>query len=414
LDRLESPDFDYRENTCRFGVGQSFKKLTLHVSAELGETENKLDDSTSDTRRYTASAYFRPTKKQYYSGYVYYDKNCDFSGENRRSTTVGVSANYEIANRTSFNLILQTNYHQDSSGGDRDNLQLSISHTFANNHQLSILARHTRYKDSSVEDNTAFAVQYTIPLGLPVARKKSVGSVRGYVYDEETRNPINDCLLRLTRHDEVPSRGQNVLTAVTDGAGNFTFPSVSYGIYSLSVDTASIGMNRIPSQKTPIELVVKGGKETAVIIPVTRATQLSGKIMVYGYEKNYNKMNLSSKSGADEHSYIVAKNSSYGEGDRLVEEHGLTNAVVELRDDSEVRRIVTDNQGRFVFDQIRPGRWTLKIDSESLPEYHYFEKEIYEVELEPGQKSEIFIKVLPKKRRINIIAEPQTLIEESH
>lgn len=403
-DRLDSPAFDYQEDTFRFGIGQSFEKLTLHASAELGETENELDDSTSNSERYTASAYFRPTKKQYYSGYVYYDKNSDFTGESRRSTTVGVNARYEIANKTSVNLNFQTNDYQGLSHGDRDNLELRLNHTFANDHQLSVVVRHTRYRNSHIEDDTALAVQYVIPLGLPVARKKSVGSVKGYVYDEETRKPISDCLLRL-----------NGLTAVTDKAGNFTFPSVSRGVYSLSVDTASIGMNRIPSQKTPIELVVRGGEETPVLIPVTRAAQLSGKVMVYDYKRSHNKIASGDKNiGTDERSYIVGKDSSYGEGDKLVEDRGLANTVIELRNSSEVRRIVTDNQGCFEFDQVRPGGWTLKIDSDNLPEYYYFEKGIFELELKPGQKMEIFTKVLPKKRRIRIIAEPQTLFEELH
>lgn len=403
-DRFNNPAFDYRENTSRFGIGQSFKKLTLYASAELGETENKLDGSTSNLERYTASAYFRPTKRQYYSGYIYYDKNSDFTGEGRRSTTVGVNARYEIANRTSFNLTFQTNDQQGLSHGDRDNLELGLNHTFANNHQLSVVARHTRYRNSYMKDNTALAVQYVIPLGLPVARKKSVGCVKGYVYDEETQNPIGDCLLRL-----------NGLTAVTNKAGNFTFPSVSCGKYCLSVDTASIGMSRIPSQKTPIELAVKGGEETPVIIPITRATQLSGRVIVYDYERNHDKVTSSDKYiGADEDGYIVGADSSYGKGDKLIESHGLANTVIELRDSSEVKRIVTDNQGYFAFDQVRPGRWTLKIDSDNLPEYYYFENGIFELELKPGQKMEIFIKVLPKKRRIRIIAEPQTLVEELH
>ena len=401
-DQLDSPAFDYQENTFRFGVGQSFKKLTLRGSAELGETENRLDSTTSNLERYTASAHFSPTNKQSYSGYLYYDKNSDFTGEDRRSTTVGLDARYKISDRTFFSLAFQTNDYQGSAQGGRDNLELMLSHTFANNNKLSLVARQTRYKTSGMENDTALMVQYTIPLGLPVARKKSIGSVKGYVYDEETQNPIPNAVLRL-----------NGLTAVTDKAGNFTFPSVSPGIFYLSVDTASIGMNRISSQKTPIQLAVQGGEKIPVIIPVTRAAQLSGRIMVYSYEKNVNRTTLSEKpSGTNEPRYVAGKGSGYGEGDKLVEDHGLRNTIVELRNNSEVRRTITDNQGCFEFEEVRPGKWTLKIYSDNLPEYHYFEKDTFELELKPGQKVEISAKVLPKKRRIRIITEPQTLLEE--
>ncbi len=401
-DQLDSPKFDYQDNTFRFGVGQSFKKLTLRGSAELGETKNKLDHTTSDSEKYTASAHFSPTNKQSYSGYLYYDKNSDFTGEDRRSTTVGVSARYKIAKRTSFSYALRTNDYQGSAQGGRDNLELRLSHTFANENKLSILARQIRYKNSNSEDDTAVMIQYTIPLGPPVARKKSIGSVKGHVYDRETQNAIGNAILRL-----------NGSTAVTDKAGNFRFPSVRPGIYHLSVDTASIGMNRIPTRKTPIKLTVRGGKKTSVIIAVTQAARLLGRIMVYGYEKNVNKTTLSEKpSNTNEPRYVVGKDSGYGEGDKLVEDHGLANTIVELRNSSEVRRTVTDSQGCFEFEEVRPGKWTLKIYSDNLPEYHYFEKDIFELELKPGQRKEISAKALPQKRRIRIIAEPQTILEE--
>lgn len=400
-DQLDNPAFDYQDNTFRFGIGQSFKKLTFRASAELGETENKLDGTTSNLQRYTASASFRPTKRQSYSGYLNYNKNSDFTGEDRRSTTIGLNARYKIAKRTSLSLALQTNNYQSRVQTGRDNLELRLSHTFANNNRLSVLARQIKYKNSTSEDDTAVMIQFTIPFGLPVARKKSIGSVKGYVYDEETQNPIHNAVLRL-----------NGLTAVTNKAGNFTFPSVSRGISYLSVDTASIGMNRIPSQKTPIQLAVQGGEKIPVIIPVTRSAQLSGKVMVYSYEKNVNGTTVSKEpSGTNEPRYVTGKNGGY-EANKLVEGIGLRNTIVELRNSSEVRRAITDNKGCFGFEEIRPGKWTLKIYSDNLPEYHFFEKDTLELELKPGQRREISAKVLPKKRRIQIIAEPQTILEE--
>ncbi|MCJ7730640.1 MAG: hypothetical protein MUO27_12320, partial [Sedimentisphaerales bacterium] len=88
------------------------------------------------------------------------------------------------------------------------------------------------------------------------------------------------------------------------------------------------------------------------------------------------------------------------------------NATVEIKSNSEIKRTDTDNQGGFVFEELRPDKWTLKIYSDNLPEYRYLEEDTFELELRPGQKEEISAKVLPRKRRIHIIAEPQTLLEE--
>ena len=109
---------------------------------------------------------------------------------------------------------------------------------------------------------------------------------------------------------------------------------------------------------------------------------------------------------------MVANCTSSNEDLNVVESHGLANVTVELKNGSEIRRTDTDNQGGFVFEELRPDKWTLSISSDNLPEYHSLEQDTFELELKPGQKEEISAKVLPMKRRIHIITEPQTLLEE--
>ena len=399
-DRLDSPQFDYRENAFRFGIGQSFKKLTVRTSVELGQTDNQLDNTTSDLERYTASVYFRPDSRQTYSGYFYYDKDSDFSGENIRSTTIGVNANYQLADRTFFNLSLRTNDYQDSPYGDRDNLELRLSHIFANDNRISVFARHTRYKDSSLNDDTALMVEYTIPLGLPVCKKKSVGSIKGYIYNEQTQNPIGNVILRL-----------NGLTAVSDKSGNFAFPTVAPGIHYLNVDTASIGMDQVPNRKIPIELTIQGGEKTQVDIPITKAARLLGQVIVYGYKSNHDSTDQEGKSSSIE-PFVVGDGRNNEKDGQLGEVHGLADAIVELKDSSEIKRTVTDKQGEFSFTELRPGEWILKICSDNLPEYHCLDKDTFQLELKPGQETKVSAKVLPKKRQIKIIDQPQTLLEE--
>jgi uncharacterized membrane protein len=399
-DRLDNPKFDYQEDTLRFGIGQRFGRLNFSTSVEYGKTQNDLNDTTYPSERYTASAYFTPNNKQSYGGYIYYDKNSDFTGEAKRNTTIGLNAQYQIANRTSLNFMLQTNNYQGSTQGGRDNLEIRLSHIFTNNNKLCVLARYTSYENSTQGDDTAFMVEYTIPLGLPVCRKKSIGSIKGHVYDQETQNVIGNAVLRL-----------NGFTAVTDKTGNFTFPSVKPGIYYLHVDTASIGMNRVPTQKTPIELSVQGGEKTSVDIGVARAAQLSGRLIVYSYQNSHDKMTADKQPGDTNVLYVV-ENSSSNEDTNVVESYGLANTTIELKSGSETKRTYTDNQGGFVFEELRPDKWTLNISSDNLPQYHYLEQDTLELELKPGQKEEISAKVLPQKRRIHIIAEPKTLLEE--
>lgn len=275
-----------------------------------------------------------------------------------------------------------------------------MSHAFINNNKLSVTARQTKYKSPGYKDDTSLMVQYMVPLGLPVSIKKSTGSVLGYIYDEDTQNSIGNAILRL-----------NDLTVISDNGGNFGFPSLKPGMYYLNVDTSSIGTNRIPNLKTPIELLVKGGEKTTINIPVTQAVCLMGRIMVYRYENNFDKASPSGElRNIDESRYVFGNDNS--SDSKLIEDYGLVNVLIELKNNTEIKRVITDRQGYFEFKELRPGIWTLKIYNNNLPEYHYLEKDTFELELKPGQITKVSVKVLPMKRRIRIISEPQNLFEE--
>lgn len=112
--------------------------------------------------------------------------------------------------------------------------------------------------------------------------------------------------------------------------------------------------------------------------------------------------------------FAIGNNEEAGEEDKdkMVEARGLANVLLEFKSELEIWRVLTDRKGRFRFDDVRPGQWTLTVHADNLPQYHYLEKDSFEIELAPGEKKEMLIRVLPKKRTIRIIEEGETLIEE--
>jgi cell division protein FtsN len=93
----------------------------------------------------------------------------------------------------------------------------------------------------------------------------------------------------------------------------------------------------------------------------------------------------------------------------MMELGGHPNVILELSNPQESNRRVSDNRGRFSFAGIRPGHWTLRILDGNLPESYYIDKDTYEYDLAPGQSVEQTFKVLPRKRRIQIIAQGKTI-----
>jgi len=83
----------------------------------------------------------------------------------------------------------------------------------------------------------------------------------------------------------------------------------------------------------------------------------------------------------------------------------IGNTLVELYDEKETLRQVTDQNGWFSFEDLRPGKWILKVHADNLPDQYYLEKKELQVELKQGEKKEVEVRVLPRLRSIQIIEE---------
>jgi cell division septation protein DedD len=140
----------------------------------------------------------------------------------------------------------------------------------------------------------------------------------------------------------------------------------------------------------PREITIKGGEEARLDLGVIRGAAISGTVLIYGTKDTV----LADTSRAP-----------------LVELGGHPNVVLELANPVESHRRISDNRGRFSFTGIRPGRWTLEVVDGNLPTNAYFEKDKFELELKPGGAQQVELKVLPRKRRIQIVQAGKVLEE---
>jgi len=406
-DLLPQPEFDYEENTYRLGASHRFRKLALYTSLEFGKSSDNLTSQNSKLERYTLSSYFRPTRWQSYSGYLQYSDDGNFGEEKRPFMTAGLDGSFQIGTRNFLGLHFQTKDYQDDYDSDKDIFEIRFSHTLPNEHKILVRGRHTSYGNSEKKEETALMAEYTIPFRLPVSRKRSIGVVKGHVYDEETKQSIPDVIIRVS-----------AATAVTDKNGNFAFPSLKPGTHYLTVDRGRIGLNRVAVQKNPMEVAVEGGEETWVELGITRGATLFGQIMACQFENNHNNNLRAEKNGNNHANHYIVGDGNNNNGSqssdeaKLIGAYGLANILVELTSASEIKRCVTDRKGRFRFEELRPGKWTVRMRRDNLPEYHYFEKDTFEFELKPGEEKEILVKAVPKKRSIRIIEQGGILLEE--
>ena len=224
------------------------------------------------------------------------------------------------------------------------------------------------------------------------------------------RNPITYWLLNAYIGDANLQKDGDL----TDKKGEFTFNMIKPGDYYIDIDSASIGLDKISSKKTPIRINVQGGEISTMKLGVTRTAALTGRVTAYRIDRD---STSPENASTDVLNFIMDPSGGRGilaaGGDaKLVEASGLASVVVELRSGSESQCRLTDKQGRFAFEELRPGTWTMVIDEANFPaNYTVADKEL-SYELAPGQTRDVTIKVAPVKRTVQIVEERELSIEK--
>ncbi|UCB52270.1 MAG: hypothetical protein JSV10_09845 [Candidatus Zixiibacteriota bacterium] len=553
-DHVLPADYDYEEETWKLGLTQTLGRFYLSTHVERGRFEDRLLGTKNDNlERYSLYASFRPSYRQALSLYARTGHN-SFTASSERIRSIGFSTSWHIKDDLSLSL----NYRRDESGSERgqkrSDIFSSLNYTLPNKHTIALRYQWSQFEQREKEEYSFFAM-YTLPLRIPVGTKKSIGVLRGTVYDDEApmRPPIPRVIL--TTH---------TATAITNENGEFVFPSLKPGTYNLVAERSSIGLNRIPNEKVPIMIEVKGGETAEIEIGVVTTGRILGSVAVFaaeldkklgdedtsiifgsaastqgkerisapelkqparstrllktkeaisvspdvsftmrcfkgseeieyfsgkavslkassggialseGEEEKFeekiervvfipkNKGSCFSLNGKDYRGILevifAAKDLSLSalnwlwvedyleeavtsemgnhgisefealkaqavtasseslflvgpgkeeklEKDDLRNGRGLGNTLVEITNGKEVLRQLTDQEGRFYFEEVRPGTWTLKVYDHDLPAQHYLEQEEFRFELKPAEEKEVTARVLPRLRPIQIIDE---------
>lgn len=406
-DLQPTPRFNYEEHSGQIEWLQNWKQFNLTATANFGQTNNRLLEQKSWMERYTLSGRLQFSPYHSIRGYLYYDNNRRYSNERERILTVGLNTDFRILENIFFNLNYQNQYTPDDIYSDRDVFDLHFQYTFREHHELILKARHTILRNTMNDKEMAFMVEYNYRLGIPTSRKKSIGVVRGQILDAKTLLPIQNVIVRI-----------NGSVTITDQKGQFVFSSLVPKTYFLRIDKSNIGLDKVTLQKTPIEVEVKGGEEQFVNISIISAARVTGQVMVYQVVNDTSDHFSLDQIENHMDEFYVAGNGNNGrketitnEKTMLVEDYGLSNTVIDLMRDDEVHRRLTDKNGRFVFDEIRPGKWTLKIYDFNLPDYYRLEREEFEIYIQPGETQNIMIAVLPVRRQIQFQEGENTIIK---
>jgi hypothetical protein len=383
VDTLGVADYDFQEDTLRFGASSSFDRLSVSGFGELGSGRDNVAHEDYEPVKYSLNTSFSLTDKQRYSTYVQYTDDGKTQGQTNDVVTVGARADYRLAKRTRLNFDFQSSYNRNPHVADQDDFALHLEHELYNANKVSLRAKRIAYRKSNQRAENSYMAEYAMALGVPIGLNKKAGSLKGSIYDDITKKVVPGVILRL-----------NDLATLTDKKGLFAFNGLKPSQYFLNVNTAELGTNIITIPKAPFKVDVEGGKDTLIQLRLTEAALISGRILAFNPQDEYRGIMMD----PDE--------------DRVLKAHGVPDVRVELNNGMEVRHTMTDERGYFEFQEVYPGKSVVTVSVADMPRNYCLLEDKSEVELNAAGEQDMMFKFLPQERSIKILQSGATIEEE--
>jgi hypothetical protein len=364
--------YDFTEDSARIGVGHNFGKLQMQSFLDLGTLDNSLTGESGQFQRYTVTANWQPTARQTYSFFANYGPSA-FTGSTDQSLNAGISTRWEVRDNLTANLSYARNQYNGLTGREQDQAFAALRYQFKDKSSLSLVARWsraiTKQIGASVTNEAAILVTYSIPLSLPVSRKRSIGALEGRVCD-----PNGAGLPRVVLHI-----GERF--AVTDDAGAFEFHELKPGSCELRVVQDSLGRRLVMATPLPMKIKIHSAETTRIALSATPACSVSVRVMRYAF----------------------AEGKAVPGSDALLEAGGQEAVTVEITNGHDVWRAQTDRTGSASFDRLPSGPWKLRVASNDLPAHHTMENPERPLTLKPGEGQQVIFRVLPQRRTIRLL-----------
>jgi hypothetical protein len=204
--------------------------------------------------------------------------------------------------------------------------------------------------------------EYSVPVNLPIAVSDEGGVVEAHLTDAASAKPVAGILMRL---------GGEARFTDKDGRARFTgFPP---GTYYLDVDREKLGSARVITPVTPISVTLSGRSIQRIELKVTGSVRVTGtaRLMVF------------------------APNRPLGARDSLIDAGALTGLVLSLVD-GDTLRAEADAWGRFSFDDLHEGRWTLRVIG-GLPANYRLDTLQVNLEMKAGEVRDVVFRALPTR-----------------
>lgn len=223
--------------------------------------------------------------------------------------------------------------------------------------------------------DNAMYLEVRLPIGVPVGRQRRLGRVEGKVADA-TGKPLAGVLVHV---------GEQL--GVTNARGQVALSGLPSGVHPISLDVAGAAGQAMLVGDASVVVDGSSSKPATFKVGMARGATLHGQVRVLDFATT------------------VAAN-----GDSLIQVGTLPNVTVALEGVRDTLYQTSDDRGRIDFGSIAPGRWTISVlAGAELPDHHAFAAERMSVVLDAGEKRDVALEIVPRKRVVTFVGPGETL-----
>lgn len=348
---------------------------SFSASFERGTVNADLEASSHPYDVLSISAQTRLWSFGTFSVFGAHDDGNTLTGATSGVANGGASLNLHLP--LHFELTLSTSAQRatlgvfDGSGSWFSQSDARLDYVFAGGQALSLSGRVWQNPDIPGAINArAVYLEYRTPLRLPIGPSHAAGRAEGRIVDAETGRPVVGALVRIADQ-----------AAVTDKDGRVFFSGLAPARQRVSIDATGAAAGAMlvgdafvdtrDDPKRPAMFALQIARGGVVRVAVRRMAPALG---------------------------TLAANS-----DSMVTEGMEPNVLVALTSARDTIYQSTDDRGRVDFGTVAPGTWTLVAMPGDLPDHHVFETDRVEVDVQPGQRRDVELRLVPQRRTVTFI-----------
>jgi len=326
-------------------------------SASVGGTYHQLQLGTSARNRFGALSMFTEL----------YDGGSLTRGLAGMST-VGGSASLRMTESTTLNVFGYGTRNHTAGARAYSQIDARLTQTLPNSSTLTLRIRSATTLVTATPERLVY-LEYSLPIGVPTGRIRRPGRATGTVIDGESGHPLSGVLVRLG-----PQGG------VTDRDGRVSFAGLAPGEYRASL-ASEASIANAAFEGNPVVRIDSARHEAAIFqLAVSRAARIRGVV------RRFSDARTALGSDADSLEYS-------GPAD------GIT---VALYAGADTLYRTTDSEGKFVFNEIPAGQWTVVVEN-PLASSLLVEHPRVVLTPRPGEEAVVEYRIVPKKKKVKFI-----------